>query len=313
MAEQDTPATGMRFAGQVAVVTGGARGIGREYSLLLAAEGASVVVNDLGGDRAGVGADPGEAQRVVDEITSAGGIAVADGHDVALDGAGVIATALAQFGRIDLVVNNAGISGGGRLDQIPPADFDRMLAVHLGGTLAVCRAAWPHLRAQGFGRVVNTSSASVFGLGGTSAYITAKAAIFGLTRAIARDGIGDGIVVNAVMPSAYSRLTAQSPEFAPVMEAGFPAGRIAPFVGALLAREVPCHGETFVVGGGRAARVVLATVPGMIDISTIDDCLQRFDDAMSLDDLFVPADAVAAVVYECQRIGLDLSAFAAAD
>jgi hypothetical protein len=95
------------------------------------------------------------------------------------------------------------------------------------------------------------------------------------------------------------------------MQAGFPAERIAPFVGALLSREAPCTGETFVVGGGRAARVVLATVPGLTGITSIDDCLARFGDAMNSDDLFVPGDAVAAVVYECQRIGLDLSAFSA--
>lgn len=300
---------GERFTDQVAVVTGAGGGIGREYALLLAAEGARVVVNDYGGDTRGDGASTAMAQRVVDEIVAAGGTAIADHHDVAIDGAAIVETALAAFGGLHLVVNNAGIAGGGQIDQIPPDSFDRMLAIHLGGTVAVCRAAWPLLREQGFGRVVNTSSASVFGLPGTSAYITAKAALVGLTRALAHDGAAFDVKVNAVMPSAYSRLTAQSPEFAPVMLAGFPAERIAPFVGALLTREVPCTGETFVVGGGRAARVLIATVPGITDITDIDDCLRRFDQAMATDDLYVPADAVAAVIYECQRIGLDLSQF----
>jgi len=298
-----------RFDGQVAIVTGAGGGLGRAHALLLAAEGASVVVNDYGGDPHGNPGSSAMADAVVAEIRAAGGTAVADASDVAVAAADVVAAALDAFGGLHVVVNNAGISGGGTLETISVADYDRMLAIHLGGTLAVSRAAWPVLRAQGYGRIVNTSSASVFGLPGTSAYITAKAAIFGLTRALGHDGVAVGIKVNAVMPSAYSRLTAQSPEFAPIMEAGFPAAKVAPFVGALASREVPCTGETFVVGGGRAARVVLGTVPGLHDITSIDDCLARFDEAMDMRDLYVPDDAVQQVLYECQQIGLDLTAF----
>jgi NAD(P)-dependent dehydrogenase (short-subunit alcohol dehydrogenase family) len=299
-------ATG-RFDGKVAIVTGAGGGIGREHALLLASEGAKVVVNDYGGDTRGGGASSAPAEKVVAEIQEAGGTAVADSHDVALDGAAVVATAVDSFGGVHLVVNNAGIAGGGDLDEIAPADFDRMIAIHLGGAVAVCRAAWPILRAQGYGRVVNTSSASVFGMPGTSAYITAKAALFGFTRATAHDGRRHGIKVNAIMPSAYSRLTAQSPELGPIMEAGFPAARIAPFVGALLSEEVPCTGETFVVGGGRAARVVLATVAGALDLRSIDDVLARFDEVMG-DELVVPANAFEEVIEECTRLGVDLGA-----
>jgi NAD(P)-dependent dehydrogenase (short-subunit alcohol dehydrogenase family) len=300
-----------RFDGQVAIVTGAGGGIGREHALLLAAEGASVVVNDYGGDNHGSRGTSAMADAVVEEIQKAGGTAVADSNDVAEAGGDVVRTALDSFGGLHIVVNNAGIAGGGTLETIPVKDYERMLDIHLGGTLAVSRGAWPVLREQGYGRVVNTSSASVFGLAGTSAYITAKAAIFGLTRALGRDGRAHDIKVNAIMPSAFSRLTAQSPEFAPIMEAGFPASKIAPFVGALASREVPCTGETFVVGGGRAARVVLGTVPGLRDLSSVDDCLARFGDAMGTDDLYLPDDAADEVVYECRQIGLDLSAFSA--
>ncbi len=298
------------FDGQIAIVTGGGGGLGREYALLLAAEGAKVVVNDYGGDSRGTPGTSAMADEVVAEIQNAGGQAVADGRDVALAAADIVRTALEAFGGLHIVVNNAGIAGGGTLETIPAEDFDRMVAIHLGGTLGVSRAAWPILRAQGYGRIVNTSSASVFGLPGTSHYITAKAAIFGLTRALAHDGRSIDVKVNAVMPSAYSRLTAQSPEFAALMEAGFPAHRVAPFVGALASSRVPCTGETFVVGGGRAARVVLATAPGMHDITSIEDCLSRFDEALSVDDLYVPPDAFQAVVYESQQLGIDLSSFA---
>jgi NAD(P)-dependent dehydrogenase (short-subunit alcohol dehydrogenase family) len=296
-----------RFEGKVAVVTGAGGGIGREHALLLAREGAKVVVNDYGGDTRGGGGSSAPAEKVVAEINEAGGSAVADSHDVAHDGEAVVTTAVDAFGGVHLVVNNAGIAGGGDLDEIAPDDFDRMIAIHLGGTVAVCRAAWPIMRAQGYGRIVNTSSASVFGMPGTSAYITAKAALFGFTRAIAHDGRKHGIKVNAIMPSAFSRLTAQSPELGPIMEAGFPAARIAPFVGALLAEEAPCTGETFVVGGGRAARVVLATVPGALDIRSIDDALARFDEVMG-GELVVPANAFEEVVEECTRLGVDLGA-----
>jgi NAD(P)-dependent dehydrogenase (short-subunit alcohol dehydrogenase family) len=299
-----------RFDGKVAVVTGAGGGIGREHALLLAREGAKVVVNDYGGDTRGSGSSTAPAEEVVAEINEAGGTAVADSHDVALDGAAVVATAVDAFGGVHLVVNNAGIAGGGDLDEISPDDFDRMIAIHLGGTVAVCRAAWPILRAQGYGRIVNTSSASVFGMPGTSAYITAKAALFGFTRATSHDGRKHGIKVNAIMPAAYSRLTAQSPELSPIMEAGFPAAQIAPFVGALLSEEVPCTGETFVVGGGRVARVALATVPGALGIESIDDALERFTEAMGGDDYIVPADAFAEVALECSRLGIDLTAFA---
>lgn len=298
-----------RFDGQVAVVTGAGGGLGRQYALLLAAEGAQVVVNDYGGDQHGTPGTSAMADAVVAEIRSAGGVAVADASDVATAGADVVAAAVDAFGGLHVVVNNAGISGGGTLDTINVADYDRMLSIHLGGTLAVCRAAWPILREQGYGRIVNTSSASVFGLPGTSAYITAKAAIFGLTRALGQDGKRIGIVVNGVMPSAFSRLTAQSADFAALMESGFPPEKVAPFVGALVSREVPCTAETFVVGGGRAARVVLGTVPGLTGFATIDDCLRRFDEAMDLTGVTFPEDAFREVLIECQQIGIDLAAF----
>jgi len=297
-----------RFDGQVAVVTGAGGGLGRTYALLLAAEGASVVVNDYGGDTRGgaVGTSP-MAEAVVDEIRAAGGIATADASDVATDAAAIVERAIAEFGRLDVLINNAGIAGGGTIETIPSADFDRMLAIHLGGTLGTCRAAWPIFRAQSYGRIVNTSSASVFGLPGTSAYITAKAAIFGLTRALGHDGRAIDVKVNAVMPSAYSRLTAQSPEFAPLMLAAFPPEKVAPFVCALASRDVPVTSETFVVGGGRAARVLLESVVGLKEFTTIDDCLARFDEAMSTDQPFFPADAVQQVIFECQQVGIDSS------
>jgi NAD(P)-dependent dehydrogenase (short-subunit alcohol dehydrogenase family) len=295
-----------RFADQVVLVTGAGGAIGRAHAILLGCEGAKVVVNDYGGDTRGRGHSTALAEGVVDEIRASGGIAVADTHDVALEGSAIVATALEAFGGLHAVVNNAGVANGGQIDEIPVPEFDRMLAIHLGGSIAICRAAWPIMREQGYGRIVNTSSCAFFGLPQSSAYITAKAAVMGLTRALAQDGRGYDVKVNAIMPTAYSRLTAQSPEFGPVMEAGFPPESISPFAVALLTREVPCTGETFVVGGGRAARVVLATVPGLIQFHSIDGCLEQFDQVMDTKDIYIPPDGLHEILYECDRIGLDL-------
>jgi NAD(P)-dependent dehydrogenase (short-subunit alcohol dehydrogenase family) len=296
-----------RFEGQVAIVTRAGGGIGRAHALLLSEEGAAVVVNDYGGDNRGTAGTAERAQAVVDEIRARGGKAVADGTDVAVPTAGeaLIAHALDAFGGLHVVVNNAGISGGGAPETITPAEFDRMLAIHLGGTVGVCRAAWPVLRQQGYGRIVNTSSGSVFGLRGSHAYITAKAAVFGLTRGLGRDGRADGIMVNAVMPIADTRLNVPARIIGPITHAAFPVDLVSPFVGALASRDTPCSGETFVVGGGRAARVVLATVPGLIGATTIDECLARFDDAMATENLYVPVDGLDELYYGCRQIGFD--------
>lgn len=296
-----------RFDGEVAVVTGAGRGIGRAHALLLASEGARVVVNDYGGDTKGHGGSAGPAEEVVAEIRAAGGTAVADSHDVAVDGAEVVATAIAAFGTVHAVVNNAGVANGGPIDELPAEDFDRLVDIHLGGAVAVCRAAWPVFRAQGYGRIVNTSSASVFGMPQTPAYVTAKAGLFGLTRALAHDGRKCGVMVNAIMPVAYSRLTAQSPQLAAMLSGTFPPEDIAPFTVALLTRDVPCTGETFVVGGGRAARVVLGTVPGATGITSVGEALARFDEVLGAEDIVVPQDAMHELRYECDQLGIDLA------
>lgn len=296
-----------RFDGQVVVVTGAGGGLGRAHALLLAAEGAKVLVNDYGGDQHGNRGDSAMADAVVAEIRAAGGVAEADDADVASDGESVVAHAIEAFGGLHALVNNAGTANGGTLETIPVADYDRLLAIHLGGTLAVSRAAWPVFRQQGYGRIVNTSSASVYGMAGTSAYITAKAAIFGLTRATALDGATIGIKVNAIMPAAFSRLTAQSPDFAALMHAAFPPAKVSPVVAALACADAPCTGETFVVGGGRAARVILGTVPGLVGFDSVDDVLNGFGEAMDSTDVYVPDNAMTEVAYECARLGIDLS------
>src|SRR5579872_3929850 len=177
--------------GRVALVTGAGRALGRAYALLLAQRGASVVVNDLGTDHDGGGHDASLAEAVVDEIRAAGGRAVADSSDVSSEAGGraVVERALASFGRIDAVVANAGIHMAASFEETSLADFRRQIDNAVSGTVAVLHAAWPHFRAQGYGRVVTTGSGGgIFGLAGVSAYGAAKGAVQGLTRVLAIEG-----------------------------------------------------------------------------------------------------------------------------
>ena len=149
----------LRFDGKVALITGAGRGLGRAHALLLASRGARVVVNDLGTSGAGTGADVSPAQSVVDEIRSAGGDAVVNSDSV-VDGGRIVEAALDHFGRIDLVVNNAGFLRDVAFHKMTAADWDDLYQVHLLGAFRIVHAAWSRMREQGYGRIVNTSSAA---------------------------------------------------------------------------------------------------------------------------------------------------------
>ncbi|HEY1969887.1 MAG TPA: SDR family NAD(P)-dependent oxidoreductase [Pseudonocardia sp.] len=296
-----------RLRDKVVVVTGAGRGIGRAYAEFLAAEGAMVVVNDNGADIDGLGATADTARAVAEAIVADGGRAVADTHDIVTDGPSVIQRALDEYGRVDGLVNNAGIVTMGGIDELSVEQIGRMIDVHLMGTVNTIRAAWPIMRDQGYGRIVNTSSASVFGVGGAPLYPTAKAAIIGLTRALASDGQAVGIKVNGVMPMGYSRMADTQAGLAEFMKTNFPPELIAPFVGALLVEDAPCSGEMFAVAGGRAARVFLSTVPGLTGFKTIDDVLANFDLVMDPAGQAAPNSMDEEIGFEYQNLGIDLS------
>lgn len=291
------------FEDQVVVVTGASRGLGRAYAMALAREGARVVLNDR----------PEEAQALDDVMTqigAAGGHACADARDLVAFPAGPVETALARFGRLDAVINNAGVTGGGTVDGMPAGDFDRLMAVNVGASVGVLRAAWPVFERQRYGRIVNTASGSVLGLPGCFAYQTSKAAVIGLTRALAQDGAALGIRVNAVSPIAHTRMTADIPDaaFVAFLREHFPPEAAAPFVLALASRDVPCSGELFSVGGGMAARVTLGIVPGAVlgPGARPQAWLSRFDDVMDLAGQQIPPHAMAEVAFRAQQIGAAL-------
>ena len=259
----------MRFDDRAALVTGAGNGLGRAYAHLLAARGARVVVNDVGAGLDGSGRSNLVAKKVVEEIKAAGGEAVADWHDVGeKDGAGAaVQTALDAFGRIDVAVNNAGYGLSCPFAQYPADKFQRLVDVSFMGTVWVSQAAWPHMQQARYGRIVNTSSASVYGLPGNSAYGAAKAAILGLTHALALEGAEFGIKCNAISPSAATRGVAAFPEseLRTFLVNYLPPERAAVAVGYLAHEQCAINGECLVSGGGRLARMFIGQTHGFVD------------------------------------------------
>ena len=197
----------VQFQDKVVIVTGAGGGLGRAHALLFARHGAKVLVNDLGGSTQGEGANASAADRVVAEIREAGGIAEAN-HDSVTDGDKIVQHALDVFGRIDVVVNNAGILRDKTFHKMDDSDWDLVYRVHVEGAYKVTRAAWPHMREQGYGRVIFTASTSgIYGNFGQSNYGMAKLGLYGLTRTLALEGRKNNILVNAIAPTGATRMT----------------------------------------------------------------------------------------------------------
>ena len=253
----------LRFDGRVAIVTGAGQGLGRRHALELASRGAKVVVNDLGGSLDGSGSSAGPAATVVEEIEKNGGEAVANTDNVAtVEGAeAIVRTALDTYGRVDIVINNAGILRDKSIKNMSPEEFDQVIAVHLRGSFLVTRAAWPHLREQAYGRVVMTSSpAGLFGNFGQANYSSAKMGLVGLTKTLAAEGAKYNIKVNAIAPIAWTRMTEDL--FPAEFKDQLSVEQVTPVVAWLAHETNDVSGETYSVGGGRVARVFVAEGPG---------------------------------------------------
>ena len=243
----------LRFDGKVVIVTGAGGGLGRSHALLFAQRGAHVVVNDLGTARDGTGRSSGAARAVVDEIKASGGSAIDNGDSVE-DGDKIVAAALGAFGRVDVVVNNAGILRDASFGKMTDLDWDLVYRVHVKGAFAVTKAAWEPMRQQGFGRVIFTSSAAgLYGTFGQANYAMAKAALIGLARTLAVEGARKNVFANVIAPVAGSRMTESV--LPPELVAALKPEHVSPLVAWLAHESCTENGGVFEVGGGFFARV----------------------------------------------------------
>ncbi|HEY0480661.1 MAG TPA: SDR family NAD(P)-dependent oxidoreductase [Kofleriaceae bacterium] len=245
--------TQLRFDGRVAIVTGAGGGLGRSHALLLASRGARVVVNDLGGSHTGEGKSASAADKVVAEIQAAGGEAVAS-HDSVEDGDQIVKTAIDAFGRIDIIINNAGILRDVSFPKMTQNDWDLVYRVHVLGAFRVTHAAWPHMRDAGYGRIVMTSSASgIYGNFGQANYSMAKLGLHGFAQTLALEGKKRNIIVNTIAPTAGSRMT-ETVMPAALVEALKPE-LVSPLVARLVHESQDDSGGLYEVGGGFFAKL----------------------------------------------------------
>jgi NAD(P)-dependent dehydrogenase (short-subunit alcohol dehydrogenase family) len=277
----------LEFDGDVAIVTGAGRGLGRSHALELARRGARVVVNDVGGDPGAGESNP--AEQVVEEIRAAGGVAVANRDSVATAEGGerIVQQALDEFGSLAIVVNNAGILRDRAFHNLTPDLVEPVLLVHLTGAFNVTVPAWRHLRAAGYGRIVNTTSASgLFGNFGQANYGAAKAGLVGLTRSLAVEGRKAGISVNALSPMASTRMTQDL-----LGETGelLAPEQVSPVVAYLCHRDCSISGQVLSVGGGHVSAVVTSVTRGITerDLSA-ESVRDRFDEIFDLKGAIVP-------------------------
>jgi NAD(P)-dependent dehydrogenase (short-subunit alcohol dehydrogenase family) len=253
----------LRFDDRVAVITGAARGLGRSYALLLASKGAKIVVNDPGVSMQGDGTDAGPADAVVKEIRDAGGEAVACTDSVATPegGVAIIQAALDNYGRVDIIIHNAGIVRRGSLSELSYEDFETVLDVHLRGGFHVVRAAFPAMCEAGYGRIVLTGSVNgLYGNSGVVNYSMAKAGLMGLSNVAALEGAEHNVKSNMILPGAVTRMaegldTSAYPPMDPEL--------VAPMVGWLAHESCSLTGEMLISMAGRMARAFAVETPGV--------------------------------------------------
>ncbi|MDQ6617242.1 MAG: SDR family NAD(P)-dependent oxidoreductase [Actinomycetota bacterium] len=268
----------IEFQDRVAVITGAGGGLGRQHALLLASRGAQIVVNDLGGSVSGEGGSEGPAHAAAQEINDLGGVAVPDTNSVATPegGAAIVQTALDAFGRIDIVINNAGILRDKAFHNMTPELVNPVLEVHLRGAFNVTQPAWIKMREQKYGRVLNTASnAGILGNFGQANYGAAKMGVVGLTRVLAQEGAKYNIKVNAIAPVAGTRMTE---EILGTLAEKLDPALVSPIAAWLVHEDCPVTGEVYSAAGGRIARFFIGLTPGYYrpDL-TIEDVRDHFD------------------------------------
>lgn len=310
----------LRFDDQVAVITGAGGGLGRQYAQLLASRGARIVVNDVGGSVTGDGADGEAARAAAAEIRDRGGEAVADTHSVTTPegGQAIIDTALRAWGRVDIVINNAGIVGDAPFADMTADRLEPLIDVHLKGAFHVTRPAWKVMRERRYGRILNTcSAAGILGAEHMSNYGAAKTGLIGFTRVLAAEGAGHNIKVNAIAPIAYTRMLARELENATGQRAAendaaaqevlddlvgqylqkLDPVLVAPVAAFLTHRECPVTGEIYSVGAGQVSRFFIGRTTGFyrpaLSIEDVRDHLGEIRDETGYTVPAGPADEMS--------------------
>ncbi len=301
-------ATDLRFDEQVAVITGAGGGLGKEYALLLASRGARIVVNDIGGSVTGDGSDRKAADAAASEIRDLGGEAIADSHSVTTPegGQAIVDTALDTWGRVDILINNAGIVSDAPFEEMTADRFEPLLDVHLRGAFHVTRPAWKVMREKGYGRILNTcSAAGILGSPGMTNYGSAKTGLIGLTRVLAAEVGSDDIKINAIAPIAYTRMLAHSLEGAgqpddPAAQAvlddlvsqylkKLEPALVAPVAAFLTHRDCPVSGEIYTVGAGHVSRFFIGRTKGFYSPTlSIEEVRDQLDTIRDEADYTVP-------------------------
>jgi NAD(P)-dependent dehydrogenase (short-subunit alcohol dehydrogenase family) len=304
------------FAGQVAIVTGAGRGLGRLYAMEIARRGGAVVVNDLGSSMHGEGSDSSVADQVVEEIERAGGVAVASHVSVASPegGEAIVRSAVDRFGRLDVVVSNAGIFHTAAFDELPAKDWQRMLNTHLDGSFHLSQPAFRVMRSQGYGRFVFiASSAGLFGQPHSAHYAAAKAGIVGLANVIAIEGAAHGILANCVLPFGVSRMLTETvggeqvAAQSPFLRALDPE-LVVPIVVFLASRSCDFTHRCYSAGAGRYARVFIGLGQGWLaergSRPSAEDIAAHLDEISATEPFAVPASIFEEVAEICARIGI---------
>jgi len=306
------------FNGQVAIVTGAGRGLGRLYALDLARRGASVVVNDLGGSMGGDGSDADIADAVVAEITGAGGVAVAscDSVDTPESAAAIVRTALDSFGRLDAVVSNAGIFHTLPFDELTPQHWRRMLQVHLDGSFYLSQSAYRAMKTRGGGRFVFiASSAGLFGQPNSAHYAAAKAGIQGLANVIAIEGAEHGILANTVLPFGFTRMVTETVGDGEQLEAvsafaqAIDPALVVPIVSFLASTHCTFTHHSFSACAGRFARVFAGLSEGFMfepgSKPTAEDIESRLDTLLATNSFTIPTSIFDEVADIFTRLGIN--------
>ena len=299
----------VRFDGRVAIVTGAGGGLGRSHALLLASRGARVVVNDLGGSRDGTGASTNMADQVVGEIKKAGGEAVADYHgvDTAEGGEAIVKTALDAFGKVDILINNAGILRDRAFHNLTEEDWDKVLAVHLKGAYNVTQPAFRIMRQNSYGRIVfTTSAAGLFGNFGQTNYSAAKMALVGMMNTLKLEGAKYNIRANTIAPLAASRLTEDI--FPPQVIEKLAPAFVSPMVCYLCSEACEETGSVFTAGGGYFGRAAVVEGKGVffegepVSLEQIRDALPKIKDMSGAEEFqMANAEGMARVFSRLQR------------